>query len=46
MHADKHEMSSPRVGPAATTLFLMVGLPGAGKTTVPESWPCRTTRCG
>jgi predicted kinase len=34
MHADKHEMSSPRADPLATTLFLMVGLPGAGKTTV------------
>lgn len=34
MDAHEHEMSSPRVGPAGTTLFLMVGLPGAGKTTV------------
>jgi predicted kinase len=34
MHAPEHEMSGPRVGPAATTLFLMVGLPGVGKTTV------------
>ena len=34
MHAHHHEMSGPRVGTAATTLFLMVGLPGAGKTTV------------
>jgi predicted kinase len=34
MHAHKHEMSGPGVGPAATTLFLMVGLPGAGKTTL------------
>ena len=33
MQARKHERSGPRRGPAVT-LFLMVGLPGAGKTTV------------
>lgn len=32
MCAHEHETSGPRVGPG-TTLFLMVGLPGAGKTT-------------
>ena len=36
MHAHKHEMSGPPVRPSATTLFLMVGLPGAGKTTVAQ----------
>jgi predicted kinase len=34
MHAHEHDVSGPRLGPAVTTLFLMVGLPGAGKTTV------------
>jgi predicted kinase len=29
----QHEVSGPVVGSAAATLFLMVGLPGAGKTT-------------
>jgi predicted kinase len=33
MHAHEHEVSGAGVGSAATTLFLMVGLPGAGKTT-------------
>jgi predicted kinase len=34
MHPPDDEMSGPGVGPAVTSLFLMVGLPGAGKTTV------------
>jgi len=34
MHAHEHEMSGPHVRASATTMFLMVGLPGAGKTTV------------
>jgi len=33
MHAHEHNASGPGVGSTATTLFLMVGLPGAGKTT-------------
>lgn len=36
MHAHNHEISGPLVEPAATTLFLMVGLPGASKTTVAQ----------
>jgi predicted kinase len=36
MHSQKHETSGLRVGSVATTLFLMVGLPGAGKTTVAQ----------
>ncbi|MGY1829455.1 AAA family ATPase [Geodermatophilus sp. SYSU D01180] len=32
MHAHEHEESGPPPGPAVTTLFLMVGLPGSGKT--------------
>jgi predicted kinase len=36
MHAHQHEMSGPQVRPSATTMFLMVGLPGAGKTTVAQ----------
>ena len=34
MHAHQHETFGPSAGPAVATLFLMVGLPGAGKTTV------------
>jgi predicted kinase len=33
MHAQEHEVSGQAVGAAGTILFLMVGLPGAGKTT-------------
>ena len=36
MNAHKHEIPGPGTGPAATALFLMVGLPGAGKTTVAQ----------
>lgn len=36
MHAHEHERSAPPGRPSATTMFLMVGLPGAGKTTVAQ----------
>ena len=46
MHAHNRDKSGPGGGLAAITLFLMVGLPGAGKTTVARKWPCHITRCG
>jgi predicted kinase len=44
VHAHKHEMSGPHVRPSATTLFLMVGLPGAGKTTVAQELAAMSQR--
>lgn len=36
MPAHEHEMSGPHVRPSRPTMYLMVGLPGAGKTTVAQ----------
>lgn len=36
MHVHEQDMSRPYARPSATTMFLMVGLPGAGKTTVAQ----------